>query len=238
MTETAIAKTEERAVVAQPITPMQMLQIAVEQNADLEKLEKLMSLQDRWEKNEARKAFVTAMAAFKEEAPTLVKNKAAHNSKYASLDQICDAVGPALSQHGLSHRWRMEQEEKGAIRVFCVVTHKMGHSEEVFMSGMPDTSGSKNAIQAAASTVSYLERYTLLAVCGLTARDMDNDGAGGSGGVETVTEEQADAIQTLLESVGADKDKFFTAFNVDAYAEIPAKSFDRAMAILEKKRTE
>ena len=35
------------------ITPMAMLQIAVQQGADLEKLEKLMALQERWEATEA-----------------------------------------------------------------------------------------------------------------------------------------------------------------------------------------
>lgn len=217
-----------------PITPMDMLQMAVEQNADLDKLEKLMSLQERWEKNEARKAFIVAMAAFKAEAPVIIKNKAAHNSKYASLDQICDVVGPALSQHGLSHSWRVEQDERGAIRVFCVVTHKAGHSEEVFMSGMPDTSGSKAPIQAVASTVSYLERYTLLAVCGLTARDMDDDG--GRPDVQYVTQVQADNLQEMVESVGADRVKFLQAFKINAYADMPAKDYDRAWVMLEKKR--
>ncbi len=48
---------------AADITPQQMLAIAVQQGADLQKLEKLMELQERWEKNQARKAYVAAMAA-------------------------------------------------------------------------------------------------------------------------------------------------------------------------------
>lgn len=48
------------------------------------------------------------------------------------------------------------------------------------MGGPPDTGGAKNAIQARASTVSYLERYTFKAVAGV-AEGGDDDGQGGAG---------------------------------------------------------
>jgi len=44
-------------------------------------------------------------------------------------------------------------------------------------------SGNKNPIQAIASTVSYLERYTLLAITGLTTKDMDDDGKNAGGAI-------------------------------------------------------
>ena len=48
--------------VANP-TPSHLLQMAVQQGADLDKLERLMALQERWEATEARKAYDTAFAA-------------------------------------------------------------------------------------------------------------------------------------------------------------------------------
>src|SRR5258708_2787922 len=117
------------------VTPMQMLQIAVERGADLDMLSKLMDLQERWEKNEARKAYVVAMSDFKADAPTLEKNKhvAFGNTQYdhATLDQVCDVIGPALAKYGLSHGWKVEQAEHDVIRVSCVITHALGHSESV-----------------------------------------------------------------------------------------------------------
>jgi hypothetical protein len=62
------------------------------------------------------------------------------------------------------------------IAVTCVLTHKMGHSEETTLKAIPDTSGNKNTVQAIGSTVTYLERYTLLAAMGMAAAGMDNDG--------------------------------------------------------------
>ena len=42
---------------------------------DVSKLEKLLDVKEKWEANEARKAFVAALAAFKVSPPTVKKNK-------------------------------------------------------------------------------------------------------------------------------------------------------------------
>ena len=166
-------------------TPMRLIEIAITQNADVAKLEKLFELQLRWEANEAKKAFVAAMNAFKADPPEIIKNKLvaygegsrAVSYKHATLDQVCDNVTEALSKHGISHRWKVEQADS-LIRVTCVLTHQLGHSEETTLTAGADTSGSKNAIQAIGSAVTYLERYTLLAATGLAAANGDNDGQG------------------------------------------------------------
>lgn len=150
---------------------------------DVAKLAQLLEVKEKWEASEARKAYVTALAAFKREPPRIVKDrqvsfgagKAAY--KHATLDNASELIGAALSAHGLSHRWNVEQQEGGLIRVTCILTHVQGHSEQVSMSAQPDTSGSKNSIQAIGSTTSYLQRYTLFAATGLAPKDADTDGA-------------------------------------------------------------
>ena len=165
------------------ITPMQMLNMAVSQGADLDKLTKLMDLQERWEKNEARKAYVSAITAFKANPPKILKTKdvgfGKTSYKHATLDNASELIGAALAEHGISHRWDVEQLEGGVIRVTCILTHVQGHCEHVPMQASPDTSGSKNSIQAIGSTTSYLQRYTLFAATGLAAKDSDDDGKGG-----------------------------------------------------------
>lgn len=171
------------------VTPMQLIQAAVNQNADIDKLAKLMDLQMRWEANEAKKAFVEAMNAFKAAPPEIIKNKLVAykevSYRHATLDQVCDKVTEGLSKHGISHRWRTEQSE-GLIRVTCILTHFLGHSEETTLCAGPDSTGSKNAIQAISSAVTYLERYTLLAATGLAAANTDDDGRGGAAQMETL----------------------------------------------------
>lgn len=164
------------------LTPVDLLRIAVTQGADIEKLKQLMDLQERWEKNEARKAFVAAMAKFKANPPTITKNKRVHfdttkgacDYSHATLDHVCDEVTKGLSAVGIAHTWKLKQD-KDLITVICVLTHELGHSEETQLFGLPDNSGSKNAIQSIGSTVTYLQRYTLLSACGLAASN-DTDG--------------------------------------------------------------
>ena len=178
----------ERVAQAQSVTPMVLLQQAVAQGVDTDKLAALMDLQERWEKNEARKAFVVALNAFKANPPVIEKSKQVSFAtskgkteyKHATLDKVSAIIGGALATHGISHRWEVEQFEGGRIKVTCVLTHALGHSERVPMESRADDSGGKNSIQAIGSAVTYLQRYTLLAASGMATTDQDNDGAGGT----------------------------------------------------------
>ena len=183
-----LRKNDKDDVVAE-ITPMQMIQVAVEQNVEIEKLQRLMDFKERWEANEAKRAFVVAMTAFKKDPPQIVKDTHVQyptrgggegtDYYHATLDQVCAVLAPALADHGFSYVWETSQEHAGQITVKCIITHEAGHSTSVTLMGPPDTSGGKNAIQAVASTVTYLERYTLMAATGTAAKDQDDDGAGG-----------------------------------------------------------
>jgi hypothetical protein len=167
-------------------TPMTMLDAAARRGATTEELKQWMDLQERWEQNEARKAFVKAMTAFKETPLTIRKNKHVRfetsrgvtEYDHVTLENVCRTIIEALSKVGISHRWSMQQES-GTIKVSCVLTHSMGHSESTVLEAKPDDSGGKNSIQAIGSTVTYLQRYTLLAATGLAVKEMgDDDGAG------------------------------------------------------------
>jgi hypothetical protein len=166
-------------------TPSYLLQMAIQKGADIDQLERLMALQERWEANEARKAYDTAFAAFKAQAVVIVKNRKVTagplaGKSYAELFSVVNAVTPALSAHGLSSSWKITKDEPQWLEVTCTIKHVAGHTESVSMGGPPDVGGAKNAIQARASTVSYLERYTLKAITGLSEQD-DDDNGGRSG---------------------------------------------------------
>lgn len=166
-------------------TPSDLVRMAVEQGADLERLERLMALQERWEAGEAKKKFAVAFAAFKAEAVKIIKNKLItdgplKNKKHAELADVVNAATPALSRHGLATAWRLTKDDRDWIEVTCTLSHEAGHSESVSMGGPPDAGPGRNAIQARGSSKTYLERYTLTAILGLAAQDADDDGAGGS----------------------------------------------------------
>lgn len=200
-----VPREEDRATLptvlpAASTTPSQLLALAVQQGADLDRLERLMALQERWEANEARKAFVAAMAAFKGEPMTITKDK--HVSfqtqkglteyDHATLGNVVRTVVAGLARHGLSHGWQTERMDGGRVKVICTITHCLGHSESIALDAPLDDSGGKNNIQSLGSAITYLQRYTLLSITGLATEDQDDDGKGAGGGFDITA--WADAI--------------------------------------------
>ena len=225
----------ELKVVENPVTPMRMLQIAVEQNADMDKLQKLMDLQERWEKSEAKKAFVKAITAFNKNQPEITKDKKnkQYNSMYASLPNLVNTAAPRLSEHDLSASWKVTQDG-GVITVIGILTHVLGHSESVSISGPPDTSGAKNKLQEIKSTITYLKGETFSCVTGLAASE-ESDDDGNSGGA-LVSDKQVAELTALITEVKADKAKFLAYMKADALEKIPAAQYSKAVKALEDKR--
>lgn len=162
-------------------SPMGMMLSALNQGANLEQIEKMMDLQERWAKGEAKKAYDAAFSNFKAEAVKIIKSRKVtdgplKNKSYAELHDVVNAVTPALSKHGLSSSWKLTEDSKDWMQVTCYLRHIGGHEESVSMGGPPDAGGAKNAIQARASTKTYLERYTLKAITGLSEQDDDTNG--------------------------------------------------------------
>jgi len=193
--------------VPAPLTPMQMLSNALQAGASTEVLDKLLSLQERWEATEARKAFNVDMAAAAAELPILVKDaevkfetKQGGKTGYThvSLAEAVGKVAPILGKHGLHHRFEVTNDINKPVTVTCVITHRLGHEIRNTLTGPPDTSGSKNSLQAIGSTVHYLSRYTFMAALGLAA-DKDDDGRSFSApqAKPDVMQRTADAVPTI-----------------------------------------
>jgi hypothetical protein len=177
-----LVQQESAAIVK--ATPSSILELAVRQGANVETLSKLLELQERFEANEARKAFVAALAAFKENPPKLEKVKKVDfaaqsgnrvNYNYAPLDYICDTIGAALGKHGLSFTWNVDQSGEAAVKVTCILRHEQGHSESVTMASGLHSDNRMNSIQRLGATITYLERYSLLAATGLATAEQDTD---------------------------------------------------------------
>lgn len=177
-----VAQPKANALALPDQSPASMMMALMDRGASLEQIEKMMDLQERHERREAEKAYNTAFAAFKAEAVRIIRGREVTDGplrgrSYAELHNVVDAVTPALSKHGLSASWKLTRDEKDWLEVTCTLKHVGGHSESVSMGGPPDAGGAKNALQARASTKSYLERYTLKAICGVAEGGDDTDGA-------------------------------------------------------------
>jgi len=225
--------------------PGDIIRTAIAGGADLEKLEKLLALQERWEANEAKKAYHEAMAKFKQNPPKIDKDRtvAYGNTKYnhASLGNVTDKISAELSKHGLSASWTTKQA--GTVDVTCKITHIKGHSEETTLSAPADNSGSKNSIQAIGSTITYLERYTLLALTGLATYDQDDDGIASSDQTEVIEFISAKEVNTILDSLVSmdiSVDKFCGYMKTPSLEKLAKKDYPKALSALEaaKKKRE
>lgn len=240
-THTAIIEPPARAVV----TPMEMLDRAVSSGASVETLTQLMNLQERWEANQARKAFDEAMAAVKANMPKIIKSrkvdfttaKGRTNYQYEDLASIMTQIGPVLSEHGLSVRYRTSAEPNQPISVTCIISHRLGHSEENTLMAGRDDSGNKNSIQAIGSTVTYLQRYTLKAALGLAAAADDDGHAAADQQREQISSEQVKQILRLLEETNSDVEQFCKLGKIEAIPDMAADQFESAVRILRERKS-
>jgi hypothetical protein len=231
----------EPSEVAAP-THMGMIERAIVSGASIEVLTKLMELQERYDKNQARKAFDEAMAAAKAKIPVVRRNrevdftstKGRTHYKYEDLAEVARTVNPVLAEYGLSYRFRTTSPPNEPVTVTCIVSHRDGYSEENTLSAGRDESGNKNSIQAIGSTLTYLQRMTLKAALGLAASD-DDDGKA-SEGADVITAEQVEQIQSLIVETGTDIPRLLKYFKIERIGDMPATVFARAVASLEKKR--
>lgn len=201
--------------------------VARDPSVDMDKMLKLMDWRKEMIADQRRAQFDEAVSAAKAAIPPIARNATGHNSKkYADFGAIAKVVDPILGQHGLSYRFRTVQN--GSIAVTCILSHKAGHSEETTLIGPADGSGNKNAIQAIGSTLTYLQRYSLVQMLGLAASN-DDDGKSG-GNVERITQEQADNLRDLLEVNGKTVEQFKKAAKVETVEDLPATEYETWVA--------
>lgn len=185
MNEIAQVTQQQTALATVPATPADIVLYAMKNGGSIDQIREFMALQREWEADEARKAYVDAMARFKLNPPQVVKDKlvgyenkdgSITGYRHATLGAVTEAIVAGLAECGFSHRWDTKQEGN-VITVTCIITHRQGHSETTSLSSGKDDSGKKNAIQQVASAITYLQRYTLLAATGVATKDQaDDDG--------------------------------------------------------------
>jgi hypothetical protein len=238
----AVVQQEQRpTAIIGDATPMALIQRAMEAG-NLDLVARFMDLQERWEANQARKAFEAAMAAAKAEIKPVIKNrevdftsqKGRTNYEYEDFAAVADAVDSILAKNGLNYRHRPRQDGK-SLTIICKMAHRDGHFEETELTASNDESGNKNGIQSIGSTATYLQRYTVKLALGLAVARDDDGRAAGKSSEPTITEQQAADLEALCTEVGATPEKFRKLFcRVDSFDQILAKNYDACVAELRR----
>jgi hypothetical protein len=222
--------------------PFELAQSFLANGGSIDNLEKMLALQEKYDAMQAKKAYTKAMALFKADPPVIMKDKkvgykgkkpgsGTTSYSHASLGNVASKIGKAMGKYGLSAAWPLDQTEKG-VKVTCTITHELGHSESTSLFAASDNTGNKNSIQAIGSTISYLERYTILALTGLATEDQDDDGQA-SESIKCLSEEQCIEIRETIESIkGLTEKEFLKMAGCETVEEIHAANFGKAKAAL------
>lgn len=205
---------------------------ALNPEVDIDKMERLLQMQERVLDRQALMAYSAAMAAMQTELPSITERGKTNTGYYATLEDIVDTVRPIMKKHGFAVSFRIETQERG-IQVTGVLMHQDGHREETSMLLPADTSGSKNAVQAFGSSTSYGKRYVLCALLNITTRGQDDDGHSAAP-VKLVTPFQAGQLKQLITACPPATQEWFMGKYGDA-KQVPRSDFDKLRASLQKR---
>lgn len=156
---------------------------ASDPNVDIDKMERLIALQERVEIRNAEVAFAEAFAEMQPELPIITMNgqivhKGAVISEFSDWANINKAITPILKQFGFGLSFKQTKASApNLVAVTAFLRHRKGHTDEGAVEGPNDTSGAKNAAQSVGSSLSYYKRYGGVLILNLTIEGEDDDGA-------------------------------------------------------------
>lgn len=171
-------------------------------------------------KSETISQLATALSAFQAEVKQPMKdaNNPFFKSKYVPLENVVEAINEVANKHGLAFTQFPSTDESGRIGVATLLLHSSGEYIEypaVYMKA------EKENPQEAGKLISYLKRYSLSAIFGITS-DVDDDANEATGNnkpkVETAVKkpyakQTGQAVNTSQELDMAEMKKLYTAWN-------------------------
>jgi len=212
---------------------------AADPNVDVAKMDRLMDIYARISAMQAEREYAAALAAMQPELPIITERGEILNrnnevqSTYALWEDLNEAIKPILHKFGFSLTFRPGNEGE-KIKATGVLLHKAGHRDEATFCLPADGSGSKNAVQAAASSLSYCKRYIAIGMLNITTRGEDDDGQKAGAG-KTLSEEQAKKVREKLKATNANEVAFLKWARCDKVEDILAVNFDAVIETIEAK---
>lgn len=218
------------------VTPADLLRVAMERgDGDLDRLERLMAMQERYLESQERErmrqaelAFARDFAAFKGENIIIPRTKAVNRGRggsfmQAEFETVCRMLAPALAKHGFGFRHDMRFSTKewptpenpnaicGWVWVTCFLEHREGFSKKLELEGPPDDQSVNSPVQNMQSTASYLKRQSLLAITGTSTSGEDDESKAARGNLDADRGEFDDLL-TAGQTAAIDGTKALTAW--------------------------
>jgi len=173
----ALKKAEQKS---EELSGYDILMRAIELNVDLDAFEKLVNLVEKVQIDKAKREFYEAFAKFQSQVPPILKSSEVNMGagrpryNYASLYDIISKIQKPLGDNNLSFRWEISNNND-IITVTCILSHSGGYELQTSIQASKDATPGKSNVQAIASTITYLKRYTLISLLGIGTADPDDD---------------------------------------------------------------
>ena len=189
-------------------------------------------------KSESISELSKALAKFQEEVkqPLKDKNNPFFKSKYVPLENVVEAITDVAPKNGLSFvQWALN-DENGRVGVATMLMHESGEFIEFDAVHMK---ADKETAQGAGALISYLKRYSLSAVFGITS-DQDDDGNSASGNKVAKSATQAEignlkkeiiAFSKLMKEQGKDvkPEQVEQTLNITDYTKLNSEDVKEAV---------
>jgi hypothetical protein len=178
------------------VTSTDLIELAVNKDYDLERMQRLIDMRDKEEARQAEKEFYRHFALLQADLQPVARNKKGYTNNYSTLAQMKRSVDKKVSDHGFSYYWersKIDRQTNWMESAFVLVGH--GHTRRSVAEGpivIPAANNQTgetrmNPLQAIQAT-----QYSMMDGLGISSDDDDVDGAGKVAGtvrVEVVREE-------------------------------------------------
>jgi hypothetical protein len=238
---TEIAINKPGQIVAQPAQSLDqfIIQACNTEGFDVDKLERLVALQERREEQTRKEAFEAALLRVQMKAPRILQNGMMDRGSggkipYAKREDIDAVMRPLYQAEGFTVTWDGPLSADGSrINVTGRFTCG-GHTEERVWPCAPDPSGGKTGPQAVSSTIAYGKRQISKMVWDIIEEGLDKNGAKHQD-VTPITQDQADDIRTRMNELPQSKpgiflEKLCRKYGVGRPEELRVSQLDNALA--------
>lgn len=232
---------------AQELAPVQdqqaaLLQViaraAADPQVDIDKMERLLAMQERVMERNAEAAFNEAMRAAQADMRQVATdaNNPQTRSRYATYAAIDAALRPVYTQHGFSISFGTGDAPEGYVRVLAYVSHVGGHTRQ-YKADMPaDGKGAKGGdvmtkTHAFGAGTSYGMRYLLKMIFNVAVGEYDLDGNDPAPSREVPSALLEKAREAALKGTGAYRAFFSMLTKEQRHALLPEHESLKAAAV-------
>jgi hypothetical protein len=239
----AVAKQTDGAVADYGASLVDVIaRAARDPNVDIDKMERLLQMQERVEARNAEMAFNQALNAAQGEMRPIAANASnpQTRSRYATFDKLDRVLRPIYTEKGFSLSFdEADSPKPDHVRVVCYVSHIAGHTRTYHRDMPADGKGAKGGdvmtkTHAAGAAGSYGARYLLKGIFNVAVGEDDDDGnqAPVRPAVQYASGDDVEKINQLCQAIGGNQAALIlTAYKVEA---IPDLTAVQARAVIDR----